>query len=349
MSLIMNFLWPQYLWSMLALPLLPVLYLWLLRRPGKPALRYSSLQVVREAASGRHWRRHVPPALLLVACGVLLFAAARPTAVLTLPWTRSSIILAMDVSLSMRVTDVKPTRLAAAQEAAKLFLRELPKDIDVGLVTFAGSAQVAQAATLDRASLVSAIDAFQMQIGTAVGNAIVLCLAELFPDHGISLGDMTFGAIQKARSRERKDPPAPKQITPVAPGSYDSAAIVLLSDGRRTTGIDTLEAAKMAADRGVRIYVVGLGTVDGAAASADGMALYLRLDEPTLREVARMTGGEYHHAGTAETLRSVYQNLGSRLQVQTRETELTPMLAVLGAALVVAAASLSLLWFGRMA
>jgi Ca-activated chloride channel family protein len=291
----------------------------------------------------------VPPALLLVACGVLLFAAARPTAVLTLPWTRSSIILAMDVSLSMRVTDVKPTRLAAAQEAAKLFLRELPKDIDVGLVTFAGSAQVAQAATLDRASLVSAIDAFQMQIGTAVGNAIVLCLAELFPDHGISLGDMTFGAIQKARSRERKDPPPPKQITPVAPGSYDSAAIVLLSDGRRTTGIDTLEAAKMAADRGVRIYVVGLGTVDGAAASADGMALYLRLDEPTLREVARMTGGEYHHAGTAETLRSVYQNLGSRLQVQTRETELTPMLAVLGAALVVAAASLSLLWFGRMA
>jgi Ca-activated chloride channel family protein len=269
--------------------------------------------------------------------------------VLTLPWTRSSIILAMDVSLSMRVTDVKPTRLAAAQEAAKLFLRELPKDIDVGLVTFAGSAQVAQAATLDRASLVSAIDAFQMQIGTAVGNAIVLCLAELFPDHGISLGDMTFGAMQKARSRERKDPPAPKQITPVAPGSYDSAAIVLLSDGRRTTGIDTLEAAKMAADRGVRIYVVGLGTVDGAAASADGMALYLRLDEPTLREVARMTGGEYHHAGTAETLRSVYQNLGSRLQVQTRETELTPMLAVLGAALVVAAASLSLLWFGRMA
>ena len=345
----MNFLWPQYLWSMLALPLLPVLYLWLLRRPGKPALRYSSLQVVREAASSRHWRRHVPPALLLVACGVLLFAAARPTAVLTLPWTRSSIILAMDVSLSMRVTDVKPTRLAAAQEAAKLFLRELPKDIDVGLVTFAGSAQVAQAATLDRASLVSAIDAFQMQIGTAVGNAIVLCLAELFPDHGISLGDMTFGAMQKARSRERKDPPLPKQITPVAPGSYDSAAIVLLSDGRRTTGIDTLEAAKMAADRGVRIYVVGLGTVDGAAASADGMALYLRLDEPTLREVARMTGGEYHHAGTAETLRSVYQNLGSRLQVQTRETELTPMLAVLGAALVVAAASLSLLWFGRMA
>ena len=255
-------------------------------------------------------------------------------------------MLAMDVSLSMRVTDVKPTRLVAAQEAAKTFLRDLPKNIDVGLVTFAGSAQVAQRATLDRASLVSAIDAFQMQMGTAIGNAIVLCLAELFPDHGIDLGDMTFGPRQKARSLDDKDKPPPKQITPVAPGSYDSAAIILLSDGRRTTGVDTLEAAKMAADRGVRIYVVGLGTVDGDAAAAEGMAIYLQLDEPTLREVARMTGGEYHHAGTAEKLRSVYQNLGSRLQVQTRETELTALLALVAAMLVLAAVSLSVLWFG---
>ena len=175
-------------------------------------------------------------------------------------------MLAIDVSLSMRVSDVKPTRMVAAQEAAKLFLRELPQDIEVGLVTFAGSSQVAQRATLDREALVTAIDAIQMQIGTAVGNAIVLCLAELFPDHGIDLGEMTFGsAAAQARSLDDKAKPPPKQITPVAPGSYDSAAIILLSDGRRTTGVDTLEAAKMAADRGVRIYVVGLGTVDGDA------------------------------------------------------------------------------------
>ena len=343
----MTFLWPQYLWSMLALPLLPVLYLWLLRRRGKPALRYSSLHVVRET-SHRPWWRHVPPALLLIACSLLLFAAARPLASLTLPWARSSIMLAMDVSLSMRVSDVKPTRLAAAQEAAKLFLRDLPKNIDVGLVTFAGSAQVVQAATLDRASLVSAIDAFQMQYGTAIGNAIVVCLAELFPDHGINLGDMTFGPRQKVRSRDDKEAAQPKQITPVASGSYGSAAILLLSDGRRTTGVDTLEAAKMAADRGVRIHVVGLGTVDGVAGEPGGLAIYLQLDEPTLREVARMTGGEYHHAGTAEELRSVYQDLGSRLQVQTRETEITALLAVVAAILVLAAASLSVLWFGRI-
>src|SRR5580765_8215413 len=171
----MNFLWPQSLWLMLALPTLPVLYLWLLRRRSA-ALRYSSLGAVREALRPRWWR-HIPPAMLLLACALLLFATARPVATVTLPWARSSIMLAMDVSLSMRVTDVQPTRMAAAQEAAKMFLSELPKSIDVGLVTFAASAQVVQPATIDRASLISAIDAFQMQYGTAVGSAIVLCLA----------------------------------------------------------------------------------------------------------------------------------------------------------------------------
>jgi len=122
-----------------------------------------------------------------------------------------------------------------------------------------------------------------------------------------------------------------------------------LSDGRRTTGTDTLEAAKMAADRGIRIYAVGLGTPDGHAAAGEGMAIYLQLDEPTLREVARMTGGEYHHAGTAEDLRSVYQHLGSRLQIQTRDTELTGLLAMVAAILLAAGSALSLLWFGRVA
>ena len=119
---------------------------------------------------------------------------------------------------------------------------------------------------------------------------------------------MSFGPRRHARSLDEKEKAPPKQIAPVAPGSYESAAIILLSDGRRTTGVDTLQAAKMAADRGVRIYVVGLGTPDGHLAEGEGMALYLQLDEPTLREVARMTGGEYFHAGTAEALRSVYQH-----------------------------------------
>ena len=345
----MHFLWPHNLWWMLVLPLLPALYLWLLRRAGRPAFTFSSLSVAREAA-GRQWRRHVPPALIFVALALLLMALARPTAPVPLPWAKSTILLAIDISRSMRVEDVKPNRMVAAQEAAKAFLSEVPPHVEVGLVTFAGSAQVAQQATIDRPSLVGAIDAIQMQLGTAIGNAIVVCLAELFPDHGIDLGEMTFGARRQARSLDRKAERTPlKEITPVPPGAYDSAAIILLSDGRRTTGVDTLEAAKMAADRGVRIYVVGLGTPDGHAAMGEGMAMYLQLDEPTLRHVAQMTGGEYHHAGTAEALRSVYQNLGSRLQVSKRDTELTALLALAAAIVLVTGAGLSVLWFGRVA
>ena len=343
----MYFLWPHYLWLMLPLALLPAVYAWLLRRRRKMAVRYSSLQVVRAAAAGSGFRRHLPPALLWLACSVLALAAARPVARVPLPWARTTVMLAMDVSLSMRVADVKPTRLVAAQEAAKLFLRELPKRIEVGLVTFAGSSQVAQRATLDRAALVAAIDAFQMQMHTAVGNAIVLCLAELFPDHGIDLGEDTFGSKAHGRSLDDKPKSPPRQITPVAPGSYDSAAIILLTDGRRTTGIDTLQAAQMAADRGVRIYVVGLGTT-GDAATPEGMSIYMQLDEPTLREVARMTGGEYHHAGSAEMLRTIYERLGSRLQVLTRETEITAVLALASALLAITAGTLSVLWFGRL-
>jgi Ca-activated chloride channel family protein len=345
----MFFLSPHLLWLMLAVPLLPVLYAWLLHRRRKNAVRFSSLGVVRAAVAGRSWRRHVPPALLLVSCSMLLFAAARPIAPMPLPWARPSILLAMDVSLSMRVSDVKPTRMAAAQDAAKAFLKDLPRDIEVGLITFAGSSQVVQRPTLDRAALVTAIDGFQMQLGTAIGSGIVVSLAELFPDHGLDVGEMTFGASKlRGRSLDDKVKPPPKQITPVQPGSYKSSAIILLSDGRRTTGIDTLEAAKMAADRGVRIYVVGLGTVAGSSSSPEGMPIYLQLDEPTLQEVARMTGGEYHYAGTAEKLRSVYENLGSRLQAQTRETEYAAVFSLLAAAFAVGASVLSMLWFGRM-
>ncbi|RYG14785.1 MAG: VWA domain-containing protein [Burkholderiales bacterium] len=351
----MTFLWPHYLWLMLALPLLPFAYVWLMRRKSRSSVGYSSLAVVRAASAGRQWRRHIPPALFFIACAVLLLAGARPMARIPLPWARTSIILAMDVSLSMRVTDVKPNRLVAAQEAAKQFLAELPRDIEVGLVTFAGSTLVAHRITNEREPLVAAINAFQMQMGTAVGNAIVMSLSEIFPDHNLDIGDMTYGGYgsygnkRAGKSLDDKGKPPPRQITPVEPGSFNSAAIILLSDGRRTTGIDTLEAAKMAADRGVRVYVIGLGTVGGDAATAEGMPIYLQLDEPTLKEVARMTGGEYHYAGTAEKLRSVYSNLGSTVQVQTRETEVSGLLALVAALFALTGGLLSVLWFGRLA
>ncbi|HVZ42607.1 MAG TPA: VWA domain-containing protein [Ramlibacter sp.] len=346
----MFFLWPRLLWLTLTLAaVLPLAYWWLLRRRARSAVRWSHLGIARAAMQGRQWRRHVPPAIVMLACVLLAFAAARPVARVLLPWSKSTIMLAMDVSLSMRVPDVKPTRMQAAQQAAKQFLQELPKHVEVGLVTFAGSSQVAQRATLDREALAATIDGIQMQWGTAVGSAIVVCLAELFPDQGIDVGTMTFGGRPSAaRSLDDRAKPPPKEVKPVAPGSYDSAAIILLSDGRRTTGVDTLAAAKMAADRGVRIYVIGLGTVDGPAAYGEGFAIYMQLDEPTLREVARMTGGEYHYAGTAEQLRGVYQHLGSRVQVQVRETEVTGLLTLVAALLVVCAGVLSMVWFGRI-
>lgn len=347
----MSFLWPHNLWWMLVLPCLPPLYLWLLRHGRKRALRVSTLGLVREAA-GRRWRRHVPPVLFGLALALLLLASARPTASVTLPWAKSTILLAMDISKSMRVADVQPTRMVAAQDAAKAFLVEVPRHIEVGLITFAGTAQVAQQATVDRSLVVRAIDAIQMQYGTAIGNAIVVCLAELFPEHDLDLGELTFGARRKPKNGvdDRAGPPRgpPKPFTPVKPGSHDAAAIILLSDGRRTMGIDTLEAARMAADRGVRIDVVGLGTPEGHASIGDDTAIYLKLDEPTLREVARLTGGDYHHAATAEALRGVYQRLGSTVEVRKRDTELTALFAVAAACLLVVGAGLSAWWFGRL-
>ena len=348
-----TFLWPEFLWLLLALPLLVAVYVWLLRRKKKMALQYASLSIVREAMGrGQSFRRHIPPLLFLLSIAAMLVAASRPFAVISLPSQRETIMLAMDVSGSMRATDVLPNRLVASQNAAKAFLADLPRNVRVGIVAFAGTAAVVQPPTLSREDLTVAIDKFQLQRGTAIGNGIVVSLAELFPEAGIDLASMQYGRDRQRgtsldQPKDGKD--ARKEFTPVAPGSYTSGAIILLTDGQRTTGVDSLDAAKLAADRGVRIYAVGLGTVDGLAAAAEGMPIYLRLDEPTLREVARMTGGEYHYAGTAEKLRSVYENLGSRLQVQTRETEVSALLAVLAALVAVLGAGLSVLWFGRVA
>ncbi len=348
MHLPMTFLWPQSLWLLLALPLLVLAYVWLLRRKKVTSLRFSSLSSVQQAMGGLHWRRHLPPALLLLAVAALLPAASRPRASMALPSDQATVILAIDVSLSMRVGDVKPTRMAAAQEAAKAFLQELPKNVKVGIVTFAGAAQLVQPATLSREDLVAAIDRFQMQMGTAVGSGIVVSLAELFPQEGIDIGEMSFGERrQRGRSIDQPAKAEKQEVAPVAPGSYASAAIILLTDGRRTTGVDTQVAAKMAADHGVRVYAIGLGTVDGEVVNGEGMAMYLRLDEPSLKAVAATTQGEYFHAGTAENLRTVYEHLGSRLQVETRETELSGLLALAAALLAITAAGLSLWWFNR--
>ena len=348
----MHFLWPDFLWLLLLAPLLVLFYLWLLKRKKKTALRYASLSIVREAmGTSQSLKRHLPPAFFLLALVALILAAARPMAVISLPSQQETIILAMDVSGSMRATDVQPNRLVAAQNAAKSFIADLPRNVRVGIVAFAGTAQVVQPATLSREDLVVAIDKFQLQRATAIGSAIVVSLAELFPDAGIDVGAMTYGrerprgiALDKAGSE--KD--AKKEFVPVAPGSYTSAAIILLTDGQRTTGVDTLEAAKMAADRGVRVYTVGVGTVDGETIGFEGWSMRVRLDEETLKAVATRTQAEYFYAGTAENLKKVYETLSSRLTVVKKETEVSALLALAGAFLALLSAGLSLAWFNRI-
>jgi Ca-activated chloride channel homolog len=326
-----------------------LLYIWLLHRKKKMALRYASLSIVKEAmGAGQTVRRHIPPALFLLALAAMLLAAARPVAVVTLPSNQQTIILAMDVSGSMRATDVQPNRLVAAQNAAKSFLGELPRHVKVGIVAFAGSAQVAQLPTVNREDLVTAIDRFQLQRATATGNAIVISLATLFPDAGIDLQTMQSGRERQrgtAIDAEKKDK---KEFTPVAPGSYTSAAIIMLTDGQRTTGVDPLEAAKMAADRGVRVYTVGIGTVDGETIGFEGWSMRVRLDEETLKAIANKTSAEYFYAGTAADLKKVYETLSSRLTVEKKETEVSALLAMAAAALALLSAGLSLLWFNRI-
>jgi len=273
---------------------------------------------------------------------------ARPVAVVTLPSNQQTIILAMDVSGSMRATDVLPSRLVAAKNAAKSFISQLPRHVRVGIVAFAGSAQVAQLPTTNRDDLVTAIDRFQLQRATATGNAIVISLATLFPDDGITLESMQTGRDRQYGFSLDEEKKPQKERQPVAPGSYTSAAIIMLTDGQRTTGVDPLDAAKLAADRGIRVYTVGIGTVEGETIGFEGWSMRVRLDEDALKAVARATNAEYFYAGTAQDLKKVYDALSSKLTVEKKETEVSALFAMAAAALALLSAALSVLWFNRI-
>jgi Ca-activated chloride channel homolog len=346
----MSFLWPQMFWMLPVLPACVLGYRWLMRR-RKQALVYPSLAIVREAIGPRQgWRRFVPPALMGLALASGLIAMARPTAVVTLPSQFHTIVLAIDVSLSMRATDVQPDRISAAQVAAKAFIEDHPPRSRIGIVSFGGSAQLVQKPTDNSEDLIAAIDRFQLQRGTATGSALVVALATLFPDDGIDVESVVFGRSGRSGASDAgRSTSAPAPRAPVKPGSYSSGVIVLLSDGRRTTGPDPIEVAKMAADRGVRVFTVGFGTVEGATIGFDGWSAYVRLDEETLKAVADMTRGEYYHAGTAADLKKVYEALNARFVMERGETEVTALFAGIAAILAIAAGLLSVIWFGRRA
>jgi Ca-activated chloride channel family protein len=339
-----TFQWPELLWLLAAVPALVAAYVILLRRRRKVALQYASLSLVREASAIRSIRRHIPPVLLLIALALMIAATARPSAVLTLPSQHETVILAMDVSGSMRATDVQPTRLAAAQAAAKAFVAQQPESVRIGVVAFAGSATVAQAPTRNHEDVLAAIDRFQLQRATAIGSAIVVSLATLFPDAGIDLAALTAGDDSSRKSVKPATPP----FKPVPPGSYTSGVIVLLTDGQRTTGPDSVKAARLAAERGVRIYTVGVGTPQGTIVGIEGWSMRVGLDEETLKAVADLTRGEYFYAGSAVDLKKIYESLRSRLVLERKRTEVTALFAAAAALLVVVSAALSLAWFNRI-
>jgi Ca-activated chloride channel family protein len=353
----MRFLWPELLWLLLLVPMLAAAYVHALRRRRKAAIRYASLMLVREAvAPGQRWRRHVPPALFVLAMTAAILAVARPSAVIVLPSEYLTLVLAIDVSRSMRAADVDPTRISAAQTAARSFIEELPKNVRVAIVTFAGTASIVQTPTDNKDDLLAAIDRFELQRATATGDALVVSLAALFPDEA---ADLELAVAGSAFSRMgagvpldralREGGAARKEGKTVPPGSYTEGAIILMSDGRRTTGIDPVFAARLAADRGVRVYTVGFGSKDGAVVTAEGWSFFAMLDEDALKAVANITGGEYFHAGTAADLGKIYKSLGTRIAMERRETEVGALLAAASALLLLSAGLLSLLWHYRRA
>ncbi|HEY5897628.1 MAG TPA: VWA domain-containing protein [Burkholderiales bacterium] len=330
----MKLLWPDALWLLAAVGLLVLVY------ARRPRLRSTGLELPK--ASGLQQR--LPLALYAGALVLAAFAAARPTALVTLPSQSRTIILAIDVSLSMRASDVEPNRLAAAQSAAREFIREQPGDVKIGIVSFAGTAMLIQQPTRDRDDLLTAIDRLQLDRHTAIGSGIVVSLATLFPDQGIDVESLAPPWAQQPR----KKPPEAKALKPVPPGSNPNAAIILLTDGRRTMGPDPLQAARMAAERGVRVYTVGFGNPQGGPVSFEGYSIYMMFDEETLKAIAELTNAEYFHAKSDTELKKIYDSLTAKFVLQREETEVTAFFAAAAALMVIAAAGLSLAWFNRI-
>jgi Ca-activated chloride channel family protein len=351
----MTFLWPQLLWLTLCVPAIIAAYIYVLRRKNKLAVRYASLTMVKEAMrTSNAARRDIPPLLFLLALIAMLLAIARPAAVISLPSNHETVILAIDVSGSMRATDVEPNRLVAAQAAARTFVEEQPRRTRIAIVAFAATALVVQHPTTNREDIVNAIDRLQLQRGTAIGSSIIVSLGALFPDQGITLESVAAAAESGRRPASsslddfNKGARDKARFVPVPPGSFTSAAIILLTDGQRTTGPDPIEAARIAADRGVRIYTVGIGTPDGEIMAFEGWRMRVRLDEETLKTIAGLTHGQYFYAGNASDLKKVYRALNSHFVLEKKKTEITAFFAAVAAVLALGSALLSLAWFNRI-
>ncbi len=356
-----SFDWPIALWLLCLVPLLVLAYILLLRR-RRAAFKYPNLALIKQAAQGPSWRRHVPPALMLLAFTCLLLAMARPTAEVSLPSRVATVMLVMDVSGSMRATDVNPSRIVAATVAAKQYVKDQPRDVRIGIVAFAATALLVQSPTTDHTALNAAIDRFELQRGTAVGSGILVALSTLFPQDNFPINQFNsqnFGGYGRWGGNDFRDryggvalgdraKAPPKKHVPVEPGSYKNAVAILLTDGQTNAGYDPVEAARIASEYGLRVYTVGFGTAKGNIVGFGGWSMRAQLDEVALKKVADMTKARYFHATSAEDLKAVYDVLSRQLVVEMREMEITSFFAAMAALLMAIAAGLSLAWFHRV-
>lgn len=336
----MSFIWPAMLGSLLAIPLLAALYLRGLQRRRRLAERFGGLRPAAPAG-GRPlgWRRHLPAALFLAGLGLLFLALARPQMAVSLPQAEGLVILAFDVSGSMAADDMQPSRMEAAKAAARGFVERQPPGVAIGVVAFSDSGLAVQVPTHDRDTLLAAIQRLTPARGTSLGSGILAAL------NAIAAAENPEPPPQYYSNRTPAPTPSP---TPAPVGTHTSAVIVLLSDGENTVSPEPLAAAQVAADRGVRIYTVGVGSEAGSLLHIEGFTIHSRLDPATLQAVAQLTGGAYHGAATADELQAIYANLDLRWVVKPEMMEITALLAGVSLAVLLIGGAFSLVWFSRM-
>lgn len=343
----MIFLWPQLLFLLLLVPALIGLYIWAQRRRKKYAVRYASLSIIKEAiGKGPGWRRHIPPALFLLALIFMLFALARPMAIVSLPAQEGTVVLAIDVSGSMFADDLKPNRMEAAKDAAKTFVSRQPQGIKIAVVSFSDNAFIVQAPTIDKDAAISAINRLQPQRGTAIGRGILTSLDALFEGSDEGLPSADFNSTQGSRPTTGF---APTPRPTISPKSMQSdAIIVLVTDGENNIAPAPLDVAPEATKLGIRVYTIGIGTAEGTILKVQGRSVRVRLDEQTLKRVAEATAADYFNASNESDLRKVYENLSTHLVIRTERTEITALFTALATVFAVAAGTLSVFWFNRL-
>ena len=338
----MSFLWPGNLLLALVVPALIAAYIWAQRRRQRYALRYASLSLVREAlGKGPGRKRHVPPALFLLALFFMAIGVARPQMTVVVPVQEGTVILAIDVSGSMLAEDLKPNRMEAAKDAARAFVVRQGADVKLGVVAFSGDAQVVQSPTKDKDLVIAAINRLRPQRATAIGRGILASLDAIFED-----SEETPPSVIALR-RLSGDPTGPTPA-PAPKGSDRTATVVLLSDGQNNQFPAPQQVIEDAANRGIRVYTVGVGSADGTVVRIQGRSVRTRLDEATLKQIADQTDGQYFNASNERDLRAVYENLSTQLVFRQQHTEVTAILTGIAALLSILAGALSLLWFNRI-